>query len=503
MKKALSLLLAAVLLFGCASALFSCNLPESYEAGEAVISIDINPSVKLSVNDKGVVIGAYGANEDGLLLLFSEGGIIGASVEDAVAKVAELAVKLGFISEENLTVSTIVAATNPDAQPELKDKVDKALKTKIKEGGYEIEINSEVLFSIEREYNKFMEKEDAKKKFPKLTVEDFRVAFECAEKLGVDVEELLKNYSREEIIEKACTTYSEHRDFANETYTKLVNEAKASFEAELEQRLTKKWFDEYMKKDKIKGVAYAALYEIYSVATAMSKTAELLSGYVGEQKHFALDDEEIGDVLAALGLDASDKEYILDSMGDATIASIENYANKVIKNGKIEVDKEDLSDAIDRLETSVGNKFHPYVNKHKGKIGEILKGFAKAITDLEKLNIDILDDTIALAEKIEELASDGELSTDDINVILDQVKANAEAIKESVISEFTKEEKEAIEKEIEEERKKAEEEMKKDKEDQEALKKAEEEAKRELEDKKAQKEQEKAEKDAEKENKKP
>ena len=507
MKKALSLLLALVLLFGCTASLSSCNIfgddlgifGDAYDAGEAVISIDINPSVKLSVNDDGIVIGAFGANEDGLILLFSEGGIIGAPVEDAVKKIAELAIKLGFISEDNLTVSTIVAATDSEAEPELKTKIDKALKLTAKDGGYEIEVTSDTLFTIEREYNKFMEELEESKKFKNLTVEDFRLAFECAEKLGLNVEELLEEYTREEIIEMACNAYSEHRDFANATYEKLVSEAQAEFEAALEKRADKKWFEKYMKKDSLKGIAYSTIYELYAVVNAVSKTSELLSGYIGNNKQIALEDEEIEEVLLMLGLDKDDKEYILDSMGEATIASIEDYANKVIKNGKIEVDTDKLSDAFDRLEESVGNKFHPYVNKHQGKIGEMLKSFAKSVTAFEKLDIDVIDDALALAAQVEYLAADGELTLEDIDLILAAVKANADAIKERIISSFTKEEQAEIEEEIEAEREELEKKSDEKTDYEEALKEAEETAKQELADKKAQKEAEKAAKEAEKE----
>ena len=133
----------------------------------------------------------------------------------------------------------------------------------------------------------------------------------------------------------------------------------------------------------------------------------------------------------------------------------------------------------------------------------MLEEFSKNVKDLKnKFDIDFLDDAIALATEIETLAADGELTLDEIDAILATVKANAEAIKQTIIDSFTKEEKKAIEDEIAAEREEAEENIGKDKDYQEDLKNAEETAKQELADKKAQKEAEKALKDAEKEEKK-
>ena len=129
----------------------------------------------------------------------------------------------------------------------------------------------------------------------------------------------------------------------------------------------------------------------------------------------------------------------------------------------------------------------------------MLKSFAKSVTAFEKLDIDVIDDALALAAQVEYLAADGELTLEDIDLILAAVKANADAIKERIISSFTKEEQAEIEEEIEAEREELEKKSDEKTDYEEALKEAEETAKQELADKKAEKEAEKAAKEAAKE----
>ena len=64
-----------------------------------IITIDINPSLKLSLNYKDEVVKVEGLNEDGKQLLKSE-NFKGDDLEDAIEEIAELAVEKGYVTEE-------------------------------------------------------------------------------------------------------------------------------------------------------------------------------------------------------------------------------------------------------------------------------------------------------------------------------------------------------------------------------------------------------------------
>ena len=64
-----------------------------------VLTIDINPSLKLSLNYKDEVVKAEGLNEDGKQLLKSE-NFKGDDLEDVIEEIAELSVEKGYVKEE-------------------------------------------------------------------------------------------------------------------------------------------------------------------------------------------------------------------------------------------------------------------------------------------------------------------------------------------------------------------------------------------------------------------
>ena len=69
--------------------LAACNKDDGEDLTDATafVTVDINPSVELTLNAEGKVLSAYGANEDGKVLLYGEAGIVGESVDKAVENI--------------------------------------------------------------------------------------------------------------------------------------------------------------------------------------------------------------------------------------------------------------------------------------------------------------------------------------------------------------------------------------------------------------------------------
>ena len=66
----------------------------------AVVTMDINPSVSLSLNKMGKVIKAEGINEDGKKLL-EDNKLKGKSLENAIENISDLVIDNGYFSNEN------------------------------------------------------------------------------------------------------------------------------------------------------------------------------------------------------------------------------------------------------------------------------------------------------------------------------------------------------------------------------------------------------------------
>lgn len=99
-----------------------------------VMTIDINPSVKLLLDAEDVVISIKAINKDAETLVFD--GIVGMKAEDAVERVVDLARAAGFIDIEDLTEDYVLITTvsmNDDDEAENEENIAKlnTLKAKI------------------------------------------------------------------------------------------------------------------------------------------------------------------------------------------------------------------------------------------------------------------------------------------------------------------------------------------------------------------------------------
>jgi hypothetical protein len=104
-----------------------CN---TVAAEEAYVTIDINPSIDLTVNEKDKVIDANALNEDGELLLL-ELDLIGESYDDAIEMILDKAIDLGFIYVES--VETLVSISAIGETEEFGETVRNKFMNKINE----------------------------------------------------------------------------------------------------------------------------------------------------------------------------------------------------------------------------------------------------------------------------------------------------------------------------------------------------------------------------------
>jgi len=84
-------------------------------ADDAYVTLDINPSIDLTVNGKDKVIDANALNEDGELLLL-ELDLVGENVDDAIALIIDEAINLGFIDIESAETLVSVSAISTTAE---------------------------------------------------------------------------------------------------------------------------------------------------------------------------------------------------------------------------------------------------------------------------------------------------------------------------------------------------------------------------------------------------
>ena len=104
----------------------------------AVITLDLNPSIQLTVDEKGIVASVYGANDDGKMIIVDvEDEIIGKTYDEAIDKILEIETDCGFFvkyttSDEynNLTITIDAEATQnkiSEIETEIKAHVEEKL----------------------------------------------------------------------------------------------------------------------------------------------------------------------------------------------------------------------------------------------------------------------------------------------------------------------------------------------------------------------------------------
>jgi len=96
----------------------------------AYVTVDINPSIELAVDNNRKVISAKPWNDDGKKLL-AKVSLVGKTAEEAVASLTEEAVKAGFIGKQK--ENTVVVTLDPGAK-----KLDPALETNLQKSARQI-----------------------------------------------------------------------------------------------------------------------------------------------------------------------------------------------------------------------------------------------------------------------------------------------------------------------------------------------------------------------------
>ncbi len=87
------ILIAAVIVLGCSLNKDKANVAVK----DSVITMEINPSISLTIDEKGIVTSVYGNNDEGkMILLDEENQIIGQEAKLAINKILEIEVNCGY-----------------------------------------------------------------------------------------------------------------------------------------------------------------------------------------------------------------------------------------------------------------------------------------------------------------------------------------------------------------------------------------------------------------------
>lgn len=96
----------------------SPNFDNTYNA---IIQIDVNPSIEMIVNEKNEVLSVNGLNDEGKMIIYNE-KIIGESLENALQTIINLEISLGYLTKNNDNeITYTISAKNENIVKKIQD----------------------------------------------------------------------------------------------------------------------------------------------------------------------------------------------------------------------------------------------------------------------------------------------------------------------------------------------------------------------------------------------
>lgn len=347
----------------------SCSAPDVasekpiVEKEGAFVTIDINPSIELVLDENQTVISVGAANSDAEVMLWQEEGLVGAKVDAAVARISELAVEMGYLTEENRTVSVTVTTDRGKTEDALLAAIDETIEETVREAGIEVRVEEAVDLVLTKELARVKEQNAGKTGYDDtLTLSRYRLvcsALRADRELTMDEAVRMTNEALTDVVNAAqrdaTAKLGEACELARSEAAFIYDNAKqtlldSAYTAVYAERMNlTSLFANY-------GASYAAYRLAYRTVEHYSESLRQLI----ENPIFTSDD--VFALANALGIDTSaEEEYdafraaITDENGKITKDSVNAYLNAQYKNldeeerAKLEEAYDGVLDILDRL----------------------------------------------------------------------------------------------------------------------------------------------------------
>lgn len=404
MKKKIIASFLALLMLVPAFMLTSCGSEAKAPEGTVTrITVDVNPSVELMVDDQNKVVSATALNDDGSILIAGE-AIVGMEAEDAVEYVVSLATETGYIVKGSVSAS----------ENEVKISVSGDSK-------YAEQLRNKAEEKIE----KFLEKHDIKGKVEKAEAAKLEALREIALSTSLYTEEEINAMTEEQL-------YAVIKAGRIETALLATAEMREAYYRAKEYKISFAEREETAKVIEAMGGVYNFVHAGYKTALdAYSKTITAID----EFRYETLIDPESAYQKSLTELREKKAEYLKEK----------NYVAKLEVGGeeyevasvKLQLTEEEYDKALAAYE-----KLGTEANAALEKLIEAMREGEKALIKLEENFSDNIKEELMAkaadieaklnAEKAEFFAEFEEAHKDDIKAMEADLVARKEALKESV-----------------------------------------------------------------------
>lgn len=408
MKK-IGLVIAVVLVAVLAcSAFVGCSGAKD-DNGKTYVSVDINPSVNMVIDEEGKVESVEAANEDAQIMLYGE-VLVGKTAEEAFELIANLAVECGYLTEENCGVSVNVVAGNGSADVEAKvgNIAQAAFEAEAEKANISVNINTGANFSLQRQL------EYAKGKYPNvsavqnMSVGKFKLVTELVANDDGITFEYAASLDNEDLIEKLNACYEKIEPYATEAYKIAVAEANELFDLEKADAESAAWSAYYVLNILEHPVNYGIVYGVYnSTAITLDYALDKIEQAV-DYANAALSDVDTQKIADALGVEKSEVDAaIVGDDGKVTLESLEAYIDRTLKNMSAEAYNA-IKAELPELET--------YINGLQAEIDEFVNTLPEEYADA--INNIVAGVKVLGGDIVDFVESLGDLTVDDVRTVV-------------------------------------------------------------------------------------
>ena len=322
----------------------------------AFITIDINPSIELTVDHNHIVTSVGAANDDAAIMLWEEHGIVGQDLHAALACITSLALQMGYITDDEADISVTVTTESGKTDEALLNKIDEILVTNMQEADVEAHVEEAVDLVLKKELERVKKENDGKPGYDdSLTLARYRLvlaALRTNRELTMDNAVKLTNKKLTEMVK---TSQKDTDAELGEVYEQASSEAQFIYDNAKQTLLDSAYTSIYTSRRTLASLFanYGAAYAGYRLAyRTIEHYAESLKQMM-ENPHFT--DNGVLAFASALGIDTSSdsameafRQELTNEYGKITKDSVNDYINRQYKSMP-EEEREKLEEAYDEV----------------------------------------------------------------------------------------------------------------------------------------------------------
>ena len=402
MKKAIAIILILAALV-CVSACTFGGSDDKEPVATTFVSMDINPSMSFVLDENKKIMSYSLENDDARVLMYGE-SIVGLKFEEASQNIINLALKMGYLSEDNSVVSVSVISDDIKAEEDILRGIDSAVENANEKVEYDLKANAEGSYLLNYQLKKLKEKNPDNEYYQNLTVGKLRLINSArTADLTLKMDDAVKMSTADllKIVEKA---YAKVEDFQTKSFELAKLAAQEAYQTSVIAAEEWVYFTKYVE---YKGLIEGGLAIVeYGTLSVVSKTVDLIAKGLTLAQN--LNDKILAndDVLAIATHLGVEVDALRDDEGNVTSKSVGAYIDKVakIKADELTQDMRDnLDKAIDKLENSkIELEDKPLSQEVVGKIQSLLE-----MIDIKDINFVkfTLEDLKGVANSLDEKAT--------------------------------------------------------------------------------------------------